>query len=163
MTGNFKASHYETPEERLKRMILERLDDAALADSQFKKKEFCVFIKHFLLLLKSDIPKNIQETIENRHTELDKKIKELEGGDKSPESREKDIVNAMYPVYSQDLVDGIDSMRNSKIMQRQMAGIILSGKSMAELNNIGKRVRESDAVETVVEEQEGMEDGGAVE
>lgn len=164
MSGSFKPSHYETPEERLKRMLLECLDDARQADASDKKKTFCVHIKHFLWLLKADIPDTIITAIEERHKALDLKKKEISAkADLSIADKEKQIIEAEYTAYTEDIIDGIDSMRNSKIMQRQMAGIILAGKTMADLNKLGERIRNSNAIETIIEPQEGAEDGGEVE
>jgi len=161
--GSFAPSHYETPEERLKRMILEALDDARRADVLGKRREFCINIKHFVLLMKSHIPSTTIDNIEKAHETMTAETTKIKADeDVSIQEREKEILKKEYEFYSQTLVDGIDALQNSRIMQKQMSGIIMSGKTMEELNELGKKIRSSDAVETVIEQGEGPEEGGEV-
>jgi hypothetical protein len=164
MSGNFQSSHFETPEERLKRMLLECLNDARMADAAGRRKEFAVHIRHFLLLLKADIPKDIQKEIEDRRTKARKEMAAIKANSNlANEVREQQMIDIDYEACCQDLVDGIDSLRNSKIMQREVSGIIIAGSSMADVDRTGKKVRDSDAVETTIEVREGIEDGDEVD
>lgn len=155
----FKSQHYETPEERLKRMILERLNDAQTSDANGTKKKFCINVKHFLRLMKPHISTDIIEEIESKYKALLVKVKALEGKtDKAKADKETEIVNTEYEVYDELLVYGMDALQSSKVIQKQTGGIILAGKTIKDLEKLGKKIRKSKAVETVLEDiEEGQE------
>lgn len=155
----FKIPHYETPEERLKRMILERLNDAQKSDAEGSKKKFCINVKHFLRLMKPHISKEIIDEIENKYKDLVTKIKYLKSKtDKAKADKEAEIVNEEYDVYDEILVYGMDALQSSKIIQKQTGGIILAGKTVKDMEKLGKKIRKSKAVETIVEDIEGEQE-----
>lgn len=157
----WKTQQYETPQERLKRMILERLDEAQKTDAQQHKKQFCINTKHFLRLMKPHISQEIIDVIETKHTELKEKLRGIrDNKNQAKADMEAKITEAEYDFYDEALVYGMDALQQSKIILKETEGIILAGKTIKETQKLGEKIRKSKAVETVIEPNESGDEVG---
>jgi hypothetical protein len=156
MAENFKA--FQSPEDKVRHLIVDYYNYASMADAEGAKKRFCSWVESFTELLKVDMSKALLTLIENRHTELDARIKAIKDNEKlSNEVKEKQIIEEEYKVFKKDKKNGIDAMRNSKILKRRVTGIILSGKTIEEDNKHGEKIRSSGAVETVIDDEDDLD------
>ena len=143
----------ESPEDRLKRMILERLNDAQVSDAEGKKKQFCIHTKHFLRLMKPYMGKEVIDEIEGKFNTMEAERTKLKDQQKNPADIDAEVLQSEYKLLDELIMYGIDVLPNSKIMQKKTGGIILAGKTMEELEKLGKKIRKSKAVETTIEDR----------
>ena len=144
----------------MKRMILERLNDAQKSDADSKKKQFCVNTKHFLRLMKPYMGKDVIEEIEAKFNAMQDKRKQLKAQEKNPADIDTEVLQSEYDLYDELIMYGIDVLPNSRIMQKKTGGIILAGKTIKDMKKLGEKIRKSKAVETIIEDMEGGEDRG---
>lgn len=149
---------YETPEERYKRMTLERLNDAQRSDAEGSKKKYCINIKHFLRLMKTYMIPQIIDHIEELYKELEDEIGAIKKKKMNKADQEAQITVKEYEFYDKAIVYGIDALQNSRIVQKEVEGIILAGKTTKDMAKLGAKIRKSKAVETVIENIEGVTD-----
>jgi len=158
-----KQQIQETPEDRLKRMILERLNDAQVSEAEGKKKQFCIHTKNFLRLMKPYMSREVIDEIENKFNDMEAKRIKLKSQDKNPADIDAEVLQSEYELYSDLIMYGIDVLPNSRIMQKKTGGIILAGKTIKDMQNLGKKIRKSKAVETVIEDNTGYGDMNVAE
>lgn len=157
--AGWNKQYQETPEDRLKRMILERLNDAQVSDSENKKKSFCINTKNFLRLMKPYMGKEVINEIEGKFNIMEAKRKELQAQEKNPADIEAEVLQSEYALYDDLIMYGIDVLPNSRIMQKKVGGIILAGKTIKDLKKLGEKIRKSKAVERVMDDKEGLDTG----
>lgn len=158
-----KQQMQETPEDRLKRMILERLNDAQISESEGKKKQFCIHTKNFLRLMKPYMGKEVIDEIEGKFNDMETRRTMLKMQEKNPADVDAEVMQSEYELYSDLIMYGIDVLPNSRIMQKKTGGIILAGKTIKDLKKLGEKIRKSKAVETVIEDNTGYGDMNVVE
>lgn len=156
----WKQQQFETPQDRLKRMILERLNEAIVSDAQQHKKQFCTNTKHFLRLMKPHISKEVTEEIEKKFNVMRAKRNNLEKQEKNPADVDQEILQSEYDFYDEALLYGMDALQQSKIILKETEGIILAGKTVKDLEKLGAKIRKSNAVETVIEPNESGDEVG---
>ena len=157
----WKSQQFETPQERLKRMILERLDESMKADAQQHKKGFCINVKHFLRLMKPHISTEIVDAIEGKYDGLKEKLKGIrDNKNQAKADMEAKITEAEYDFYDEALVYGMDALQQSKIILKETEGIILAGKTVKDTQKLGAKIRKSKAVETIIEPNESGDEVG---
>jgi len=146
-----RTDTFETPEDRFKRMILERLNSAHTADAEGNRGAFCSNIRHLLRLMKSNMSDQAIDRIEQKYEETQTTIEQKTAG-KSREDVEAITMDEEYKFYNEAEVYAVDAMLNSRLFQREIPGLIQTGGTMEGVAELGKKIRGTPAEKADEEE-----------
>lgn len=148
----------ETPEEKLKRLIVEVLSKAISLDTDIHQKKYCISVKHFIRLLKKYMTQEVIDKIEEKHNVTQEKVKKIQDDkNKTDVDKEAEIVKLEYELMDEVIVYGLEALFNSPIIQREMEGIIISGKKLKDTKELAKKIQSADVVDTVISDADSRE------